>query len=523
MKNEIHEQLELAHFYHDQKIQVIPLPIGSKGGPGIYWKYHTVKPQTEKDIDELFMYERKNIALVGGGYSGNKFIIDFDKPGAFSRACLNVKYFSDIASHTLSCSARRGPHLVIDPSEPVLGTNFYPGGDYEKGEKPEGQILAHALALFPNSIHPKGDQYQFLFDDNIQPVFKLDLDDPKLKDVIQYFNLQKAKTDIPVNYQGKHIQIIGRPHGFPKRLWDLLTLGDLDGRYISRSEVDQAIITWSVNQGWGYDTIYELFRRFSCEESKFRDKGRGHAYLKTCYKNAAEYVHENRRKTDRTLDDLYNFARSIQWQGRTGRTDKAVYLSMLDIARQKGSLELGASIREIAERTGTHKDTAWKALNRLPYILRIKPAENDIPDTFKIITQNIEGVARTDNPSRKWGGEGMSVDATLDLFRHRGLGKTGADIFQALLSLNDFCDIPTLAQLSSVHRQTIDRKLDIMEKAGLIEIKGNEYGKKIKAVKHADLNRAAQIVGTAGKGEAEKRQHKRERENYKAYLNTPRH
>jgi hypothetical protein len=515
MRYELHEQLELAHFYNNIGIQLIPLPAGTKGGTA--WKKYTGKPQTGEDIDSMFGYERKNIALLAGGYSNNFAIVDFDETKAFSWACFNIKYFTDIATNTLSCKTRRGSHIAIRTSEPIRNAKFT-GGDILAQDK---------YALYPNSIHPNGGEYQFLYDYDAK-VWEIDLDDKSLQPFIKHFNLQKNGTDIPVNYEGKHVAITGRPYGFPSRLWDLLTIGDVKGHYHSNSEADQAIITWSVNQGWGYDTIYELFRRFSHEDSRFRKKGKHEeSYLKTCFKNAVEYVSEHRSQVDKKIDSLYQLAHTTQWEGRSGRTDKAVYIVMLDIARQTGILEVGASIREIAERAGINMVTAYRALNRLPYIKQTEPAVRDKPGIFELTLQNNNNnnnnkFSLSNIPSQFSSSPVLGVLGELytqDVFRHKGLGKTAASIYQVLLKEGDFCDLKKISKLSGVPFQTVYRKIPLMKKAGLIEISGDGYGKKIKAVKDADLNKAAQIVGTAGKGEAEKKKHKKERENYRKYLN----
>lgn len=76
--------LEQAQRYHDEGLNVIPIEKNSKtpkiGGNGkpMSWSLWQERKQNERDIVALFGRHEGNLAVVGGGVSGNLCVIDFD-------------------------------------------------------------------------------------------------------------------------------------------------------------------------------------------------------------------------------------------------------------------------------------------------------------------------------------------------------------------------------------------------------------------------------------------------------------
>ena len=96
-----------------------------------------------------------------------------------------------------------------------------------------------------------------------------------------------------------------------------------------------------------------------------------------------------------------------------------------------------------------------------------------------------------------------------DLFRHRGLGKNGYNIYmnlrdKGILSFKD------LQGFTGIKKRTLYRKLELMAGINLIRKVDNKY----MLIPGHDLDKAANSLGTHGQGVKQKARHKAERENY---------
>ena len=291
----------------------------------------------------------------------------------------------------------------------------------------------------------------------------------------------------------------------------------IKGEYPSRSEADQALITYCVNNGWTAENIIYLFEVHATKETKFKEKGNhGYSYLKTCYSNAVEYLINNRTAIDRQIDALTLWTENKDnWKGRTALTDQAVFQAFLQIARRTGKVsDFYASIREIAEAAGIGKNTASKALERIPFL---KLLRKDI-DCFKpavwsiaIPKQTLRNATKRDIPSQSPCIKGLELNH--DLFRIKALGKNGRIILTGL-DFKEWRSLSELVVLTNINRRTIERKIPKMEAAGLIEIHGQLYNRLFRRIENADLDKAAEILGTAGTLKKQKEQHEREREAF---------
>jgi predicted transcriptional regulator len=104
-----------------------------------------------------------------------------------------------------------------------------------------------------------------------------------------------------------------------------------------------------------------------------------------------------------------------------------------------------------------------------------------------------------------------------DVFRYQGLGKSGCEIWQAIQDGPK--TIQEIEKITGRHRTTIKRKLDKM--SNIIDIRTGEIismvlldGERYQAQEDINLDYIAELLGTKGKGEVQKRQHIREREEH---------
>jgi hypothetical protein len=515
-RRDIDNQLELALAYHEQGLQLIPLPAGVKAA-NKKWKHRLERPQTAGDVREMFGHQAVNTAIYSGPESGNFCTIDIDEPRLYSWACQNVRHFTDLVTRTLACKSggRGGVHIGIKTEHPLTNTHFQNPQDPAK--KGGDIIAAGGYALYPRSM-VRGGAYQLLFD-GFGGIVDLDIHDRTLKDLIHVFNLREHVEPEPLPTRDTTSGIIyknGKPYGLSLKAWNLLTQGDTAGRYATRSEADQAVIVSCVLRGWDLETVRELFRRHSYQGGKYREKERHRdKYLAICYRNAEKYLSQNKAEIDTNIDRLTDLVHNWPWKGQGGRTDKDISLALLEIARRRRSLEgFGASIRELGELAGTSYKTAHRALQRNPFI--IDSTTDGITCTFTVKVPN-------NTPCVKSVSVLQSGNTTrADVFRWGGLGKAGADIYAALLQYGE-SDIMTLSQRARVAFRTVYNKINDLERAGLVTVRKQGRQTLLQAVQGADLDRAARIVGTAGALKRQIERHERERTAYRSYIKRIQH
>lgn len=521
MNPDVFNQLELARKYHELGLQLVPLPIGEKAARK-RWKHTIEKPQTPDDIALLFGLEKKNTAIYSGPESGNFATIDIDRPELWGWACQNIPHFVDIASRTLSCKSggRGGVHLGIRTEKPIENATFRnPKRPDEKG----GDIIArNGYALYPRS-EVRGGEYEMLFDD-FGGIIDLDITDPALKDFVRCFNLRSYTEPEPLPDRTTTTGIIyknGKPWGLSLKAWGLLTRGSTAGLYQSPSEADQAIITECVLKGWNVETVKELFRRHT-----YRDKPKNRpGYIEHSYLKAEKYLSQNKNQVDHDIDQLHALVNSWPWKGQGGRVDRDVTRSLLEIARRRRSLKaFGASIRELAEMSGISEGPTHRALQRNPFI--IDSQTNGITCTFTVQAPaqppcelNVPVCKSEGNPPCELNVPVLQFGEPIkgDVFRWQGLGKAGADIYRTLLQHGE-SDIKALSQRAGVNIVTVYRKLNDLERCGLLTIKKQGRQTVLKAIPGADLDKAAEIIGTAGTLRRQMERHERDRRAYRAYI-----
>lgn len=526
-RRDIDNQLELALAYHEQGLQLIPLPAGVKAAKR-KWKHRLERPQTAGDVREMFGHQAVNTAIYSGPESGNFTTIDIDDPPLYSWACQNVRHFTDLVTRTLACKSggRGGVHIGVKTERPLSNTHFnHPADPAKKG----GDIIAAGgYALYPRSM-VRGGAYQLLFD-GFGGIVDLDIHDRALKDLIHVFNLREHVEPEPLPTRDTTTGIIykdGKPYGLSLKAWNLLTKGDTAGRYATRSEADQAVIVSCVLRGWDLDTVRELFRRHSYQGGKYREKERHRdKYLAICYRNAEKYLSQNKAEIDTNIDRFHDLVNSWPWKGQGGRVDREITRALLEIARRRRSLDgFGASIRELGELAAIGTGPTHRALQRNPFIT--DSTTDGITCTFTLQapynTPCVKSVPvcktqeRTPTCVKSVPVLQSGNNTRADVFRWGGLGKAGADIYADLLQYGD-SDIKTISERARVNIVTVYRKINDLERCGLVTVRKQGRQTILKAVQGADLDRAAEIIGTAGALKRQIERHDRERKAYQEYI-----
>ncbi|MBN1992830.1 MAG: bifunctional DNA primase/polymerase [Anaerolineae bacterium] len=493
--------LDIALDYHRQGLTPIPFETGTKNSP-VWggWKQYQHILQTTKEVQSLFDgLENANIALIGGvkSQNGYPFFLDCDnraKAEAFNNriAGLGIKTWE----------VQRDNFAPNDPHGGGQHFYFLADSPIKSGVCEFGEVRGcGAIVIAPYSRHPTGATY--LFKTKPNSIFKLD-------DLATIPELQLAVAN-----EAKYRRDL------PRLAWRLLQ-GDLEtiSKYSTRSEAEAALCASLIRAGFGFGEISAFYiahpgtGKFS--ELYSENQENGQRYLYHTYQNVREYLKANANEAEAMAQKLRGWAMSHPWPGRTGATDKAVYLAHLSIVSKCGKLSYAASIRELAELAGISWKTATNANHRLAKagLLDLeKPATASLSNVWSIVdivsslpTQSTQcdGVCNYDN---------LQPQYEHDAFRWSGLGKTGADIYYKLQELTE-ASVNDLVIATGRGRKTVYRKLDLMDRSYMAEKIGGGLWKKLEV----NLDAVAEMLGTSGKGELERQKHIQERRWHKLVL-----
>lgn len=291
----------------------------------------------------------------------------------------------------------------------------------------------------------------------------------------------------------------------------------------SRSEAEQAILSSLANLDFDFSDVLELFLNFPAA-GKFNElyskNPRGAVrWLKGSYQKALDFVSTHETPAKQSARMLLHWALSNPWPGRTGSSDRAVYLAHISIALRSAKLTYSAGSRELAELAGVSRQTTEKANMRLCANNMLSLETHSIAQlshVYRLILHNCT------TPYREC--EGVDKGCNLinqDVFRHTGLGKSAGEVYAALLE-SPGQTLSELAKRTGRNPVTVWRALTKMSR--MVDFETGELlpmvekdGEKWKALL-VDLEQMAHIVGTEGALERQKALHHQERAAHKRGL-----
>lgn len=314
----------------------------------------------------------------------------------------------------------------------------------------------------------------------------------------------------------------GKRPSIPRETMILLNGGRAD-KYRSRSDMAQAILTGLACVHFSFDDVYELFLCYPAagkfSELHQKDKDNARRWLKHSYENAIEFVANNERQPRIITAVALEEVEAAAWPGRTGSNDKAILKAHLHLAHRAGKIVYAASARDLAELAGISHVAASSATTRLieqRWLKLEKPAVGNLAKVYKLRFDNLNLTL----PHKK-GDRECKLFAAHDAFRHGGgLGKSAAEIYEVLLQQK--ATAKELQKATGRTIGTIRNKLNRMANlvdatTGEIISMVNQVGDEWEALE-VNLDYVALIVGTAGKGAAQRKQHKQQRERFKQQL-----
>lgn len=310
------------------------------------------------------------------------------------------------------------------------------------------------------------------------------------------------------------------------------------GRLGSRSQSIYSVALAAVNAGWSVEQTAELLGASGLAvAADYAARSNDHGTAKTekwftdhVWSGAEKQVRDHpaiRLEPDPALGPLSAQVEQLAWIGRSGASERAVYIAMIGKATEVGSLEFNCSQRDLMERSGLcARKTVQRALQRLAspgLIERITLSHDQIlsrlPDdparfrwtsTWRLSTNHVPASTHVGRPD-----DAVAEYASIrhDVFLNgSGLGKYAHRIWVAL----DASPGSTARDLSSgldIGYRTVKKHLESFHQFGLADAddEGRWFGLS------RPLDTVAADLGNLGRGALLVANSSRERVNYDTF------
>jgi len=281
------------------------------------------------------------------------------------------------------------------------------------------------------------------------------------------------------------------------------------------------LVTILIKAGYGFDDIMQTFLENPCA-GKFQelfddDPARAIRWLRRTYDNALHNLIQHATDAGEYARICIAWAASTPWPGRTGTSDRKTYLAHAAICAETGKQIYYASCRELAERSGIGTMTASRATKRL---IRAKLVQTAGRPAFEAAIEYELLPIPQERASCSDTAEATAILAH-DLFRFHGLGSSAGEVWMVLMrETGKGWRVTELAQTTGRSRSTVKRALERMELIinrctgevfSIVERRGDIWY----ALPDADLDRMADLLGTAGAGERQRRKNDYDRWTFK--------
>lgn len=484
---------QIAADYARAGLTVIPALPRVKAA-AVNWKPFQVDPPSEVERNAMFAEPDLNIAVVCGSVSGNFLNLDCETPRTFDREYDRCDR-AGLGNTWIVRSPSGGGHISFRLPFPVKS----------RGKVNDVEIKAQdTYCLAPPSIAvSKVDGALHAYEFANRPAQILTVES---LDQLHWLNLEPASLHLPFR-------------AYPRKARRLLN-GDRCDRYETRSEAEHAIVTVLVNAGYSFAEIVSAFNN-NPAAGKYAELQHGnpdHAreWLRHSYNEARGWC-VTQSAGRRNALELINYAQSIPWRGRSGSSQRAVFIAHCALAYRCGGPTYHASMRDVAELAGLDKNTASAATARLCAAGAIKFVQQsaytfarrfELPNfrdleketKFQTLTTTIcEGVYE------------VSSFLLPDAFRPRGLGRSAFEVLQALNA--GPLSASLIAEKSGRNVQTVRTALKRLKEHGLAAKTRKLW--RGRALSDIDLDELSRAVCTKGAATAQRERHKGDRLRFK--------
>lgn len=318
----------------------------------------------------------------------------------------------------------------------------------------------------------------------------------------------------------------------PKRLSLNEETGELvtTATYASRSEAEAAVVAMLILSGWSFDQIRATFeeRQPAHYAAHATNKARLR-YLEHVYQRVLTHLATTPERVQ--VAEWYQQAETADWPGRTGSSERAIYLAVAAKGWQFNTTTPVVSQREIAE----HAAMARVTVNRnLPTLVRggflqplraaRAPREPNAYQLYPYEPLPTSNPATTDQPSTTvTNGNSLGISPVregrvAELWGYNGLLKSGGEVYAQLCRGGEYT-VSQLAQLSGRSVKTVKRALLRLAEYGLAQ-PASESARGVESwrVGEADPRDVAEQLDAPQRAERRRWQHEVEREQYQEML-----
>ncbi len=499
---------KIFHYRDDLKLSVFPAHKAKKT-PLVEWKHFQYHRPYRKDIQLwLNLNIEFNLCVAGGLASENLAVLDCEYEEIFHEMIYKFKKAGFQTWTILSGGKKGGGHIYFRLPFPAAGKNYKESGKVLIELKGHGQQV-----ISEGSLHPDGREYRTLF--NHEKIVHID-DVRKLDFLNKFFPVLSKELEV----------IHDKPSGFSETAF--LKLTGLDRpksfRETDRSAHEFGIVLSCVGRGLDFHSVLSSFITHAYPGSKFsqlyqESQENGIRWLQQSYNNANTINSKKRSRVIETLKDLKEKVSQITFTGSTKHTDKVVLLTFIEKGIESNSNLVSASIRHLAEQAGINKTTLYKSVKRLIQTgwLVEKKRSNSLsllPSEYEIqfgLFQN-EALKNFENKNIQ------IPKLNDDVFAHKGLGKTGLEIYTLILNSINGISLKEILEMGkeSFARRTVHRKITTMLEIGMINKKNGLF----RINEFPDMKKLASYLGTLGLNARRKHGHKLETRAHKKNLET---
>ena len=446
-------------------------------------------------IPELF--SDSNIGVMTGRLSQNLFILDCDDEATFET--VGVELDKRQIAAWIRMGMRGGQYWLRCAEGEVGNVNL--------GKL---QVLGNRLyTVAPPSAHPAGVLYDWQRrEGDLPPLISIQaLDFLKLSLAGKSDSKKKRdKTTLPpVAHQ--------------------VLVEENTSNYKSNSEAEFAACLSMISAGIADFMIRTIFAQFNPPHYA---KHRGRSFDKHTLAVAHKWLEEQQPLKSRGgqfdhshSEQFIAFADSRPWPGRTGNTDKAVYLALCQRMRmERGNRVFRASVRELSEIANVGTQAVQAALKRLREgeLVKYEKRDDVCGASFYslAVTEDMPGITTVGETYTNCIDSVVSNVIENDAFHVKALGKSACMIWRLLLSERKAMTVAEIAKATGRVVSTITVNLTKLETAGMARpVDATRPARWVGIDVEAErLHQIAGQMGTEGKGTRRKAVHLEERQKH---------
>lgn len=514
---------EEALLLYDLGFHVFPIPHGRKTPYGS-WSFLRLTRLDPSGMEELF--HSSNIAVMAGHLSSNLFILDCDTMEDFNVVSTKLQ---ELGIGTWIRNSARGGQFWFLCNDGEVKNALYGRIDVIGNNK---------YTVAAPGLHPSGIRYTWLQRDTLRPTtvslsqlpfLPLELHHPSGRHV-SHAGSSLLSSDLPLTAHR-----VLREHDTTRYNWD-------------NSRAEYATCLSLISAGWCDNQIMNLFRRDSPPHFVKQGESKFAKYILGPARHRISKTNPVSTCNDRPSSKYRNWANATPWPGRTGNSDKAVYLALCERMRLDNKLIFRASAREISELASVNPETACRALRRLIEMgLVTRQDKSDLSGAFtyslQLSSELTDGLPADGLPSELADGRlltsladsginrtvGVAYNPVRDIVRitpeptstivritpvnhdvwHRkGLGKSAHQTYEKLLT-NGEMTVGKIVEMTGRSERTVRTALDKLLNFGLAERTAN--GWKALPVSEDHLDTIAEGLETQGRAAQRKEKHRTDR------------